>query len=444
MIERVLGWLSDILHVAQIDGKLTVRLPLYAFVILIFLLILMVIIIWSIKRRRDPHFNYRVEGDIVKLMPSLTGLTHADLIEGNSYRRLQNGAFFDALLDDLENARQTINFETYLWKKGKIADRIIDVMIRKSKEGVQVRLLVDASGGSGLGYKGKRRLERGGVKVEAYHPWRFGNLGRMNNRDHRKTVVVDGRIGYIGGHCITNSWLGNAENKKHFRDESIRIEGPIVNRIQGCFSENWIEECGELVGGEPFFPHLKPTGNVAMHLAYITAMGSTSALELLHFFVIHAAKKQILIQNPYFLPDPEILDALADAVKRGVDVRVMLPATSATDHPIVQHASHHHFGTLLKRGVRIFEYQKTLLHQKVMTVDHIWSCIGSTNFDDRSFELNDEVSMGILDEGFASELEAVFKEDLEHCKERKLDEWAGRGLFHKLTDGSVYLINEQL
>lgn len=421
-----------------------VDLPLYALLLLVLVIVVMTIVIWSLKRRRDPHFSYKVDGDFDQILPSLTGMTFGDLVEGNSVRILQNGGFFPPLLEDLANAKETINFEAYLWKKGEIAQQIADLLARKSRHGVEVRLLVDANGGSGLGYEVRRQLKKAGCRVEKYHPWRLGNLGSINNRDHRKIVVIDGRAAYIGGHCIVDSWMGNAEDKEHFRDISVRVEGPIVHRIQSCFTENWVEECGEVLAGQHFFPKLEPAGNVAMHLAFTTAAGSTSALELLHYIAIHAAKQQITIQNPYFLPDPGMIDALINASERGVKVRVMLPAAEASDHSLVQHASHHHFGSFLKKGIRIFEYQKTLLHQKVMTVDHVWSLVGSTNIDDRSFELNDEVSLGIYNRDVAAVFEGIFDADLKNSVERRFGEWSKRGMIHKLTDGSAYLINEQL
>lgn len=440
----MLDQVDSALDLVKRDGIITVTIPLIGLLFLVLLILLQGVVVWSLKRRRDPHFSYREDSGFDRLLPSLVGMTHGDLISGNRYQILPNGTFFSVLLEELRNARRSINFETYLWKKGQIASTIVDLMIQKAREGVEVRLLVDASGGSGVGVRAWWKLKRGGVRLERYRPIRFANLGWINNRDHRKIIVVDGRIGFLGGHCIVDSWLGDAEDKQHFRDLSVRVEGPIVNRLQACFTENWIEECGEVLAGERFFPQLEPVGNIAMHLAYITATGSTSALELLHYLAIHAARDRITIQNPYFLPDPEMIEAIIDAVKRGVKVRVMLPAAQASDHSIVQHASHHHFGTLLKKGVRIFEYQKTLLHQKVITVDGVWSAIGSTNFDDRSFELNDEVSLGVYDPGLAAEMERIFEEDLKFATECQFDSWSRRGLLHKLTDGSAFLINEQL
>ncbi|MGN6183119.1 MAG: phospholipase D-like domain-containing protein, partial [Thermoanaerobaculia bacterium] len=283
-----------------------------------------------------------------------------------------------------------------------------------------------------------------GAKVRKYHPILLSNIGVLNNRDHRKILIIDGRIGFVGGHCLTDNWLGDAQDKQHFRDISARVEGPVVAQLQSVFAENWIEETGEVPGGANFFPEPQRVGDVDAHAVWLSPSGSPSTLKLLHYILIHAAKKRITIQNPYFLPDPDARKALIDAAKRGVDVRVMLPSAEASDAPLVQHASHHHFGTLLKHGVRIFDYERTLLHQKVMTIDGCCSAVGSTNFDDRSFEVNDEVTLVIHDDAIARELEETFARDLEHARERKLDEWKQRPVLHKLRDFASFLFNEQL
>jgi cardiolipin synthase len=216
-----------------------------------------------------------------------------------------------------------------------------------------------------------------------------------------------------------------------------------VNRLQGAFAENWIEENGTIPAGDHYFPHLSATGAATTHVAYTSPTGGVSSVAILHYLAIKAARREIIIQNPYMLPDAEAIEALEEAVDRGVDVKIMVPSDDATDSPVVQHASHHHFGTLLKRGVKIWEYEKTLLHQKVMIVDDLWSCVGSTNFDERSFELNDEVSIGVLDAGIAAQLEAAFEADLGHARQRRFDEWQKRSLWHKTIDGLAYLGRSQ-
>ncbi len=309
---------------------------------------------------------------------------------------------------------------------------------------MEVRVLVDASGGKQLKGDHKKALEDAGVKVAHFHPIRISNIGRLNNRDHRKLVILDGRIAYTGGFGFADEWTGNAQDKKHYRDTALRIEGPVVHRLQAAFSENWIEETGEIPADEKFFPHLDPAGTTPAHVAYTSPTGSISSVQILYYLAIKAARREIIIQNPYLLPDSAAIEALEEAVDRGVDVKIMVPSDDATDNAIVQHASHHHFGTLLKRGVKIWEYDKTLLHQKVIVIDGLWSSVGSTNFDDRSFQLNDEINVGLLDAQLAAQLRAAFAADLRHAKQRKFDEWSNRSLWHKTVDGVAYLGRSQL
>ena len=238
--------------------------------------------------------------------------------------------------------------------------------------------------------------------------------------------------------------MGHAQDKHHWRDTGLRVEGPIVNHMQGAFSENWIEETGEVPAGEKYFPRIAPAGPTPAHLAYTSPTGSVSSVQVLYYLAIKAARREIIIQNPYLLPDKNAIDALAEAVHRGVDVKVMVPSTTVTDSPVVQRASHHQFGTLLERGVKVYEYKKTLLHQKIIIVDGVWSCIGSTNFDDRSFQLNDEVSMAVLDQNIAQKLRAAFDDDLHFAEERHFGEWARRPLWDKIIDGLAYLAHSQL
>jgi cardiolipin synthase len=403
----------------------------------------LLLMIWSIKRRRRPRLELEPT-DNEDLAPSIAGLTQGTIAEGNRIELLQNGTLWDRLFTDMENAKKTINFETFLCKEGELTRRMTEMLLRKLQEKVLVRVLIDGSGGKHYGKSDLARLREAGAKIAHYHPVRISNVGRINNRDHRKLCVIDGRIGYIGGHCLVDTWLGEAQDKKHFRDITARAEGPVVAQLQAAFGENWIEESGEVPGGTNFFPRLERAGDVAAHAVWVSPTGSPSAVKLLHYLLIRSAKKSITIQNPYFLPDPDARDALLEAAKRGVEVRVMIPATEASDSAWVQHASHHHYGTLLKGGVKLFDYHRTLLHQKVMVIDSCLSSIGSTNFDDRSFELNDEVSLVVHDEAIARELEETFERDRQHATEVHFHEWKRRPVAHKLRDFSAFVFNEQL
>jgi cardiolipin synthase len=400
-------------------------------------------LIWSIKRRSRPRLELE-ESDTEDLVPSIAGLTQGTLTEGNRVELLQNGALWDRLFADLEAAEKTISYETFLSKEGQLTRRMTDTLVRKAQAGLQVRVILDGNGGKKYGDRDLARLTEAGVKIAHYHPVRIKNIGRINNRDHRKICIIDGRTGYVGGHCLVDSWMGEAQDKEHYRDITARVEGPVVAQLQSAFAENWIEESGEVPGGTNFFPRLERVGDVAAHAVWVSPTGSPSAVKLLHYLMIRAARKRITIQNPYFLPDPDARDALLEAVKRGVDVRVMIPAADASDAPWVQHASHHHFGTLLKGGVTLVEYHRTLLHQRVLIVDGLWASIGSTNFDDRSFELNDEISLVIYNERVARELEETFERDLEHATGVDLHAWAQRPWRHKLLDFTTFVFNEQL
>jgi cardiolipin synthase len=225
---------------------------------------------------------------------------------------------------------------------------------------------------------------------------------------------------------------------------SVRLRGPIVHNVQAAFSENWAGESGELFGGDGVFPVLERQGDVTMHLAYAKPESSAPAVKILHHAAICLARKRIWIQNPYFIPDPDAIEAFADAVKRGVEVRVLMPSTSGSDNPMVQHAGHRNFEKLLRAGVRLFEYPHTLLHQKVMTVDGVWSAVGSSNFDDRSFETNEEITLGILDAATAGRLDAIFEKYAKRAEEIKVEKWVRRPLGCKIKDRAAYSINELL
>ncbi|HXI11262.1 MAG TPA: cardiolipin synthase [Thermoanaerobaculia bacterium] len=422
-----------------------VRVTVIALGAMIIGLVLLGLLLWSATRGRTTHLRVTQPGELRTLIPSIVGLTQGALEQGNKIAILQNGdGFFPVLLKEIENAKETINFESYVWWKGEICKQIAQALAKKAREGVEVRVLLDASGSSRMDDDLEKMMIDAGCQVRKFHPLRISNLGRMNNRDHRKIMVFDGRIGMTGGHGIAEEWTGDGQDRKHWRDTFLRVEGPIVNQLQSAFFENWIEETGEVVSGEKYFPRLPPAGPSSAHLAYTSPSGTVSSVELLHAMAIAAARKEILISNPYFLPNKDVIELLAKAVQRGVDVRVMVPSAEVNDFPMVQHASHRHYGTLIKRGIKIYEYEKTLCHQKVIIIDGLWSSVGSTNFDDRSFRLNDEVSMGIIDESVAAELKKAFEQDLRSAKSPTFDQWKDRGLFHKLKDGLAFVGNSQL
>ncbi|MDB5872074.1 MAG: phospholipase D-like protein [Ramlibacter sp.] len=408
------------------------------------IVVVLVLVIWSIKRVRAPMLNIECDYPIDELIPSLSGLTLGTAVPGNSVEVHENGAFFEVLVERIRAARCSVHFETFLWKDGALGRRVADALSAQARNGLQVRVMLDATGSNGVGQDVVRQMRDAGCKVRFFHKRGLRNLGVLNDRDHRKMVVIDGREAFVGGHCIVDDWLGNAEDGKHFSDVSVHLRGPIVHSIQGAFSENWGGETGELFVGADVFPQLEPAGDAVIHAAFLKPQGSTPAVKILHHTAICLARTRIWIQNPYFIPEPEAIDAFGAAVKRGADVRVLMPSTSGSDNPMVQHAGHRNFEKLLENGVRLFEYPHTLLHQKIMTVDKVWSAIGSSNFDDRSFETNDEITLAIKDAALAQRLDAIFEKYVARANEIHLEAWRKRGAWHKLKDNAVYLLKEFL
>jgi cardiolipin synthase A/B len=398
--------------------------------------------IWSIRRHRDPSLKIDCDDCISDLVPSLSGLTLGTAVGGNRVEVLENGAFFDVLLQRIGQARHSIHVETFLWKDGQLGRRLAEALCERARAKVQVRMMLDAQGSKQAGKDVVARMRAAGCRVHFFHKRSLCNIGVLNDRDHRKIVVLDGREAFVGGHCIVDDWLGNAEDGQHFADISVHLHGPIVHSLQGAFSENWAGETGELFLGEGVFPELEPQGDVRIHAVFAKPENSAPAVKILHHTVICLARERIWIQNPYFIPEPDAIDALGAAVRRGVDVRVLMPSTSGSDNPMVQHAGHRNFEKLLELGVRLFEYPHTLLHQKIVTVDGVWAAIGSSNFDDRSFETNDEITLAVADADLARRLDEVFSKYVQRAQEVQLDAWKRRGTLHKLKDQAYYLLNE--
>ncbi|MEJ7929798.1 phospholipase D-like domain-containing protein [Ramlibacter sp. AN1015] len=410
-------------------------------VLLLGLLVLLVAVLWSIRRQHDVSLSMTSPEGIEQLLPSLAGVALGPLVAGNDVELLENGRYFNVLLERIHSARRSVHVETFLWKDGDIGRRLATALAEAARRGCAVRVLLDANGCRFIGEGNRSIMERAGCRVAFFHDTALRNIGFLNNRDHRKLVVIDGREALVGGHCIVDQWLGNAEDHVHHADLSVAVRGPVVNVLQGVFSENWVGETSEVFSGADVFPHLEPAGDVSVHPAYLKPEGSASAVKILHHTVIGLARERIRIQNPYFIPQPAAIDAFGEAVARGVDVQVLVPATSGSDNPKVQHAAHRNFEKLLRCGVRIFEYPHTLLHQKVMTVDGTWSAIGSSNFDDRSFETNDELTLGILDRSLATRLDDIFDHYVGRADEIQLEAWRRRGIWHKAQDNAFYLFH---
>jgi cardiolipin synthase len=416
-----------------------------AVTILVVVVVVMGFVIFSIRAHRDPDLKIECDAGIDSLMPTLAGLSLGTPVAGNSVEVIENGKFWDEVIERIGKARHTVHYETFLWKEGKLGKRMAAAFAERAKEGVKVRIMLDANGSANIGKAEREKMEKAGAKVFMFHrKTSLREIGVLNDRTHRKMLIIDGKEAFVGGHCVVDEWLGDAEDGKHYSDVSVRLRGPIVHSVQGAFSENWVGETGEIFAGPDSFPPLKPAGDIEMHLAFAKPENSAPAVKILHHTLICLAKKRIWIQNPYFIPDPDAVDAFGAAVKRGVDVRVLMPSTSGSDNPMVQHAGHRNFEKLMRNGVRLFEYPHTLLHQKVLTVDGVYCAVGSTNFDDRSFETNDEVTVGILDPKTADRLDKIFEKYVARAQEIDVEKWVRRSIWHKAKDYAAYSINELL
>ena len=354
------------------------------------------------------------------------------MVGGNSAKLLRNGdQIFPAMTKDIREAKTSVNLETYIFQPDEAGRQFAAAMIDAAKRGVEVRFLIDDYG-SKLGDL-EEPLKQAGVKVKVYRPIRLVSIYKIGKRTHRKLLIVDGRIGYTGGLGIDKRWLGDARNTGEWRDNQVRVEGPVTAQMQAIFSEDWTYTTGEILAGDRFFPKIAPAGNIEAEAVKASRGDSSSLPKMLYYMAIQAARHSILIQNAYFLPDTQTRNALIRAMQRGVDVRVMVPGTHI-DLPMVRLASRHHWGAMLEAGVKIYEYEPTMMHNKTFIVDGIFVTIGSINFDQRSMGKNAEESLAFYDKGFAAEATAMFEDDWKRCQQVTLHAWKHRGLAARVSE----------
>jgi cardiolipin synthase A/B len=354
------------------------------------------------------------------------------MVGGNQARLLKNGVeIFPAITRAIEDARSSVNLETYLYRDDKAGREVAGAMIQAARRGVEVRLLVDGWGGH-LGSL-REPLEQAGVIVRTYRPVRLFTIYKVGKRTHRKLLIVDGKIGFTGGIGIDDRWLGDARDTNQWRDTEVEVQGPVVAQMQAIFSEDWTYTTGEILAGERFYPQIEPEGHLLAQAIKASRGDSSSLAKMLYYVAIQSAARSIQIENAYFLPDRQVRRALVEAVARGVDVEVMVPGMHI-DLPMVRMASRLHYGELLQGGVKIFEYQPTMLHNKTMVVDGLYSTIGSINLDTRSMLKNEEESLAFYDAGFAQQMEQMFREDLKYCDRVTYAKWDHRGLAARLAE----------
>jgi cardiolipin synthase len=382
-----------------------------------------------------PH-DFRVTS--ATFLPS--ALPSSQMTSGNRIDILENGVgIFPAMLEAIASAKKTVDFEAYIFWSGDVATRFRDAFVERASHGVEVRVLLDAVGSTGRKLKGSDvdAMKAAGVRVEFFHskkPWKIWSL---NHRNHRRVLVVDGTVGFTGGVGFADEWAGDADSPEHWRDTQARVEGPAVRGLQRAFQENWSEATREALVGEEFFPALPGAGSALATVVPTSPLAAMSGARRVYAISLAAASKEIWIANSYFVPDQETSELLIEAVKRGVDVRVIVPSDQHNDVPATKAAGRTGYEPLLRGGVKIFEYEPTMFHPKTMVVDGIFSTIGSANIDSRSFHLNEEVNLFVYDTPFGERMRESFQRDLAKCRPYTLTMFRSRPLTKRVHEWLV-------
>jgi cardiolipin synthase len=366
------------------------------------------------------------------------------ILEGNQVQVLLNGdQIFPAMLSAIGQARRTICFETYIYWSDSIGEEFAKALSERARAGVKVHVLLDWVGSSKMDPQAIAQMRQAGVEVERFHKPQWWHPARVNNRTHRKLLIVDGTVGFTGGVGIADKWRGQAQDPDHWRDTHFRAEGPVVAQMQAVFNDNWVKATGRVLDGDAYFPALPPRGGQAAQMFSSSPTGGSESMHLMYLMVITAARRTLDLASSYFVPDDLAVHALVDAAHRGVKIRILTPGTE-TDSETVRSASRALWGELLAAGIEIAEYQPTMYHCKVMVADGLLVSVGSTNFDNRSFALNDEANLNVLDAAFAREQTAVFEDDLRHAKRITLQQWQQRPAREKAMEKMASLIGSQL
>jgi cardiolipin synthase A/B len=385
----------------------------------------------SLRHRRESGHGYRLRGDVdaadASFLRAAEALTGAPVSYGNDAELLINGdQIFPAYLDAVRAAEETVNLLTYAYWRGDIAVEVADTLCEKASAGVECNVIVDAVGAAKMDRKLVAKMRDAGVKVCFFRPPKPYAVKRLQHRTHRKLLIVDGRVGFTGGVGIAEEWTGDAQDPDHWRDTHVRVRGPVVRGLQGAFAENWLECTGDVLAGDRYLPYIEEVddGGPMQVTRSSATIGDTNA-EALVYLALAAAKRSIELTSAYFVPRPAFTDALVEAAQRGVELRILVPG-SHIDKQFVRTAGRAAYDELLAAGIEIFEYCPTMLHAKTLTVDGIWSSVGSVNFDNRSFQLHDEVTLCVQSERFAGLLHDAFEHDLESSERIHRDGWSSR------------------
>jgi cardiolipin synthase len=394
----------------------------------------------KITHRIEPLFGVADE----QFERSMGGLLQPNIQGGNSVTPLLNGdRIFPAMLEAIRSARKTITFETFIYWSGRIGEEFAEALAERAKAGVKVHVLLDWLGSKKMEERYVERMERAGVEVMRYHPLKWFNAWRVNHRTHRKLLVVDGTVGFTGGVGIADEWTGDAQDPGHWRDSHFRLEGPSVAQMQAAFMDNWMKTHETVLHGVDYFPRLENAGSCKAQVFMSSPAEGSESVRLMYLMSIASARESIQIASAYFVPDDLSVQMLVDATKRGVKVEIIVPGEHIDTH-VVRRAGRSRWGPLLEAGVILYEFQPTMYHCKVMVVDGLWTTVGSTNFDNRSFRLNDEANLNVLDPDFARTQVEAFERDKARSRRVTLEQWRSRPWSEKLKERAAGLLRAQL
>ena len=429
----------------------------------------------SLRHRREGAFGYDLGADLEVDSPDFVraaeALTGAPISEGNQAELLINGdQIFPAILETIRSAEHTLNLETYVYWRGEITGEVAAAICERARAGVRCNVILDALGSALMDNAQIREMADAGAHVVRFRPVKPYTMRRLANRSHRRVLVVDGKVGMTGGVGIAEEWTGDAQDADHWRDTHVRVRGPIIRGLQGAFAEHWLEATGEVLGGEGYLPHLDPISGPnddddkdqrsqqrpsfasglrpppqdgRMQLVRSKSNVGDTNVEALYYLAIASASRSLELTAAYFVPRPAFTRALVEAARRGVDVRILVPGPHI-DKGFVRVAGRDAYEELLEAGARIFEYQPTMLHAKSMVVDGVWSSVGTVNFDNRSFQLHDEVTLCVWDRHFAGRLSEEFERDLSRSDEIVRERWDGRGARQRAAEATMRLFRREL
>lgn len=394
----------------------------------------------KIQRKLDKQYSIHD----LQFGRSVSALLGPAFIGGNEVKVLINGdKIFPEMLKAIRGASQTITFETFIYWGDSIGEEFANALIERVQSGVKVHVLLDWLGSIKMEQKQLDKMQAVGVEIERYHKPHWSHLARLNNRTHRKLLIIDGKVGFTGGVGIADQWRGDAKNPNEWRDTHFLVHGPVVGQMQAVFMDNWIKSKGSVLHDERYFPELKKAGNMSAQMFSSSPSGGGDSMVLMYLMAITAAQDSINLSSAYFVPDELLTQALTTAAKRGVKIRIITPGEHI-DTDLVRRASRAGWGDMLQANVQIAEYAPTMYHCKVLIVDNYMVSVGSTNFDNRSFRLNDEANLNILDKNFAAEQTQIFESDWSNSHPITYQQWLKRPFSEKLIEKISALLNSQL